>query len=82
MTLDQALLSGRPYRRIKSSEWREPNQVHLSLHVADILADDWEIKPIPRELTVYLSPDGKQITLEDPNNIHFLKLHMREVLND
>jgi hypothetical protein len=67
MTIQEAIRSGKRFRRPKTGWWCESlsegafcalmlttQHGPLSLKVSDILADDWEIEREPREWTVHL----------------------------
>ena len=54
MTIQEAIKSGKPFRRKDDAEYLSwsgfGSATHLSLSIESIIADDWEIKQEPREM--------------------------------
>ena len=100
MNLIEALKTGKPIRRKGRSTWSKggvgwhngPNAyfdpefylTDVGADRADILADDWEVKPEPREWTICDASDTREtrrIRPYDPGNETCSEcVHVREVL--
>lgn len=89
MTIQEAIRSGKRYRRGIDGMWTDANKVRL-LTLGDILADDWEIEREPREVFLICDQQDNRfraitfLTLEDakmyyPEN-HFQAVKFREVI--
>lgn len=65
MTIQEAIRSGKPFRRIGHNgkfEWITSIDIHMKLgqlEVKDLLAEDWEIKKDPLEFLIGIGRDGK-----------------------
>lgn len=59
LTIQEAIQSGRPYRRSKTSPFiKNYHPGNLIFSEADVLATDWEIKVEPKVIWVNEYPDG------------------------
>ncbi len=57
MTLQEALRSGKPFRKKGTLEWKTLN-CRLCYSINEVLADDWEVKQEPREKWIILTTQG------------------------
>lgn len=61
MKLEEALKSGKPYKRKIDDRWMKPGDSPI-FYESCVLADDWEVPPDPpREVWFNLYPDGDLI---------------------
>lgn len=60
MKLQEALLSGKPFRRLGATEWRDYAGMTFNTH--DVLYQEWEVKEEPREFWVYFDAEGRLVS--------------------
>jgi hypothetical protein len=73
MKLEEILPEIRAGRKARRRHWVEVNctnvipDIGMSLHMANLLADDWELVPEPKKhkVKIYLWSDGGVTTLKD-----------------
>jgi len=46
MTLQEAVATGLPFKRLNHDEWYKPDDVNFSFSKEDLLADDWVVKNV------------------------------------
>lgn len=64
LSFTEAFESGRPLKRFMDPNWRDPSAGTILVTVEDAKATDWEIKPEPVRLKIYLSPDRTKVSLD------------------
>ena len=64
MTLQEAIKSGKPFRRLGIKYWITDVNI-TTISNADILAEDWELKKEVREFTLYKREEDGQIYATD-----------------
>jgi hypothetical protein len=64
LSFTEAFESGRPLKRFMDPNWRDPSAGTIAVSVEDAKATDWEIKPDPVRLVIYLSPDKTKVSLD------------------
>lgn len=80
MSLSDALITGRPFKRANDLNWRNVQDGTICITPEDCLAEDWIIKPAPLELEIYISPDKSRVSLQPDEQYYWDKKKMIEVI--